>query len=177
MITWTESPIILEPMSSPIFFGIQPSQNKGRYSNHNEGLCWAPGYQYMHQDRCLWGMTTRLKRDMYMVDGKKIWVDMDSFCSALHQSLLRIYIYIYSIQRSLWYKKYFAWPASCSRLQPVFVGSCFKKNNTHKRAIHRRNLLTKKFIQPKSINPHQPTKINQPRFTNQNQPNLVSSLP
>ena len=77
--------------------------------------------------------------------------------------------YIYPIQRSLWYKKNFAWPASCSRLQPVFVGSCFK-NNVHKRAIHRRNLLIKKFIQPKSINQHQPTKINQHQSTNVSQP-------
>jgi len=59
----------------------------------------------------------------------------------------------------------------CSQLL-LAHDSCFK-NNVHKRAIHRKNLFIKKFIQPKSINQHQLTKINQPTFTNQDQPTII----
>ena len=163
MITWTESPMILEPV-----LGFNPPKNQADNSNHNKGHLFfrisihASGSLFMRNDN-------QIEKRLYMVDGEILWVDKDSFCSALFRTpphnkqqeakIIKV-CYIYPIQRSLWYKRYFAWPASCSPLQPVFVGSCLKKQRPQK------GLSSQKPVDQEI----HPTKINQPTSTNQNQP-------
>ena len=135
----------------------------------------------MHQDRCLCGMTTRLRRACIWLMGKFYGLIRIPFVQPFFEPLPTTNNKRQKSSKFATYilfKDHFDTRGILLDQHHVLLCSQFLlahalKNNVHKRAFHRRNLLIKKFIQPKSINQHQPTKINQPTFTNQNQPTNV----
>ena len=122
----------------------------------------------MHQDRCLCGMTTRLRRDCIWLMGKFYGLIRIPFVQPFFEPLPTTNNKRQKSSKFATYilfKDHFDTRGILLDQHHVLLCSQFLlahalKNNVHKRAFHRRNLLIKKFIQPKSINQHQPTKIN-----------------